>query len=445
MKTRTFSFLVMLVLAGSLPLMAQNWVNGGNSLSATGRIGTNNGYSFAFETNNTERGRITSSGWWGIGTSTPSARFHANNTSFLVAKFSNSATTGDRTALVDIQNGHGQVWRYGVGGSGNGFGISSGQFYIERYGLGPVLIATTAGNVGIGTSNPGDFKFKVSHGSYGLAVENAGSQHNWEFLTRENGTLELYANDVFRGSFSVVDGSYSHVSDRRLKTNVEAMPSVLQKINQLKPSAYQYLPPATKPGARTALAAPDKPAAGNALKYGFIAQEVREVFPMLVHNHVDKARNLDLYTVDYSGFGVIAIKGIQELQGVIGAQQQTIQAQQQTISALEARLTRLEAATAAGTALNGLSRAPGLGEFSLEQNHPNPFNRATAIRYRVPAGVTAEILIRDVATGALVKQLPASAKGEVQLNANELRAGTYVYSLSVDGRVVASETMILLK
>jgi hypothetical protein len=436
----------MLVLTGSFPLMAQDWRIGGNALSGTGSLGSTNNYSMTFKTNNTERGRITSSGWWGIGTSSPSTRFHVIHNGFLVAKFANSATTGDRTALVDIQNGHGQLWRYGVGGSGNALGISSGQFYLERFGLGAVLTATTSGNVGIGSSNPGSFRLKVSHGSSGgFAIEHGPTQHEWEFRTMDQGWLDLNADGNFRGTFSFNDGSYYQASDRRLKTNVEAMPSVLQKISQLKPSAYQYLPPATKPGARTALAAPDKPAAGNALKYGFIAQEVREVFPMLVHNHVDKARNLDLYTVDYSGFGVIAIKGIQELQGVIGAQQQTIQAQQQTISALEARLTRLEAATAAGTALNGLSRAPGLGEFSLEQNHPNPFNRATAIRYRVPAGVTAEILIRDVATGALVKQLPASAKGEVQLNANELRAGTYVYSLSVDGRVVASETMILLK
>ncbi|MBD0256281.1 MAG: hypothetical protein ICV83_11230 [Cytophagales bacterium] len=56
--------------------MAQNWVNGGNYLSATGRIGTNSNNSFAFRTNNTERGRITNSGWWGIGTSTPQSTLH---------------------------------------------------------------------------------------------------------------------------------------------------------------------------------------------------------------------------------------------------------------------------------------------------------------------------------------------------------------------------------
>jgi hypothetical protein len=215
-----------------------------------------------------------------------------------------------------------------------------------------------------------------------------------------------------------------------LKTNIQAMPSVLGKIGQLKPATYQF-----KPGT-SGLSTGSTQQAG-VLKYGFIAQEVKEIFLNLVKHTQNKQGGGDTYTLDYSGFGVIAIKRIQELQGVIGAQQQTI-------SALEARLTRLEAA--AGTAGRvGISKAPNLGDVSLEQNHPNPFNQATTIRYRVPAGVTAEILIRDVATGVLVKQLPASARGQVQLNANELRAGTYVYSLLVNGQVVASETMILLK
>jgi hypothetical protein len=418
--------------------MAQNWVNGGNSLSATGRIGTNNGYSLAFETNNTERGRITSSGWWGIGTSSPSARFHVNNSSFLVAKFSNSATTGDRTALVDIQNGHGQLWRYGVGGSGNALGISSGQFYLERYGLGPVLTATTGGNVGIGTTDPGSYRVKIrQNGADGLDIEHPSTGDDWELWVSSSGYFHLQMNGVGKGYFDT-DGTYYSISDGRLKTNIQAMPSMLDKIGQLKPATYQFKPGTAGPRTGSARQA-------GGLKYGFIAQEVQEIFPSLVQRTENKQGGGDTYSMDYSGFGVIAIKGIQELQGVIGAQQQTIQAQQQTISALEARLTRLEAAIAAGTALGGFSKAPGLGDFSLEQNHPNPFNRATTIRYRVPAGVTAQVLIRDAATGALVKQMPAPAGGQVQLNASELRAGTYVYSLSVDGRVVASETMILLK
>src|SRR5690242_10565800 len=50
---------------------------------------------------------------------------------YRIARFRNSAISGDRTALIDIQNGAGVLWRYGVGGLGNGLGLNAGQFYIE--------------------------------------------------------------------------------------------------------------------------------------------------------------------------------------------------------------------------------------------------------------------------------------------------------------------------
>ena len=64
------------------------------------------------------------------------------------------------------------------------------------------------------------------------------------------------------------------------------------------------------------------------------------VFPSLVTHNVIDERHLDMYTLDYSGFGVIAIKGIQELQ-------QTIDDQQQTITGLKERIAKLETAIAA--------------------------------------------------------------------------------------------------
>jgi hypothetical protein len=39
---------------------------------------------------------------------------------------------------------------------------------------------------------------------------------------------------------------------------------------------------------------------------------------------VNSERNLDVYTLNYSGFGVIAIKGIQELLAIITEQNEKI-------------------------------------------------------------------------------------------------------------------------
>ncbi len=46
---------------------------------------------------------------------------------------------------------------------------------------------------------------------------------------------------------------------------------------------------------------------------GFVAQDVNEIY----HEMVNYAEDEDRYTMDYSGFGVIAIKAIHEHQKVI--------------------------------------------------------------------------------------------------------------------------------
>jgi hypothetical protein len=67
------------------------------------------------------------------------------------------------------------------------------------------------------------------------------------------------------------------------------------------------------------------------LSFGFVAQEVEEVFPELVHEK-DGVKMLD-----YSGFGVLAVKAIQELQALVEAQRDQIAILEQRVSSLEQR------------------------------------------------------------------------------------------------------------
>jgi hypothetical protein len=97
---------------------------------------------------------------------------------------------------------------------------------------------------------------------------------------------------------------------------------MLDKIMQLKPYAYQF-----------------KNTDDTQEYNGFMAQDVMKIFPNLVVHTDIPERHQDVYTMDYSGFGVIAIKGIQELQTII-------QEQNEKIATLESRLARLEAVVA---------------------------------------------------------------------------------------------------
>lgn len=121
------------------------------------------------------------------------------------------------------------------------------------------------------------------------------------------------------------------------------MQKMLDKIDQLKPVSYQF-----------------KNSKDQQVYDGFIAQDVVKIFPSLVMHNLIEERHLDTYTLDYSGFGVIAMKGIQELQ-------QTINEQQQTIADLKERVKKLETTIAAIFADKSLQTDPAK-DVALKQN-----------------------------------------------------------------------------
>ncbi|MBP2680634.1 MAG: hypothetical protein H6Q78_497, partial [Candidatus Krumholzibacteriota bacterium] len=96
--------------------------------------------------------------------------------------------------------------------------------------------------------------------------------------------------------------------------------------------------------------------------------------------------------------------------------------------------------------------APRAAAFALEQNHPNPFNPTTTIRFTLDAKSQATLRVYDVAgrmvATVLSRELPAgehraawdgrNAKGEA------VASGVYFYRLSAGGRT-ATKKMLLLR
>src|SRR5215211_8138725 len=80
MKKTLLVFLSSLLLF-SFNAIAQNWVTTGNALSANGTLGSTTNFSVLFKSNNSERGRLTNSGLWGFGTTTPNSKVHINSAS----------------------------------------------------------------------------------------------------------------------------------------------------------------------------------------------------------------------------------------------------------------------------------------------------------------------------------------------------------------------------
>lgn len=138
------------------------------------------------------------SGNVGIGTTVPGYPLDVQTTNYWAARFKNSAVTGDRTVLVDLQNGDATptTWRLSVGGTGNGLGINDGQFYLERAGLRPSMTISKWGNVGIGVENPGYVldvagraRFRSGNGTAGFWLNNTANTAERSFYGMANDNL----------------------------------------------------------------------------------------------------------------------------------------------------------------------------------------------------------------------------------------------------------------
>jgi hypothetical protein len=83
----------------------------------------------------------------------------------------------------------------------------------------------------------------------------------------------------------------------------------------------------------------------------------------------------------------------------------------------------------------------------LEQNTPNPTGGTTSIRYYVPITATSARLTLTNANDQVVKTVSLSnrGKGQVSLNTQALAAGTYHYTLYVDGNAADTKRLLITR
>jgi hypothetical protein len=146
------------------------------------------------------------------------------------------------------------------------------------------------------------------------------------YVSAIDSSLNFYSNGSLRANIDRVTGVYSALSDRTKKKNIRPMGSVLETVMRLPAYSYNYLD--SKDDDRRMM--------------GFMAQDVQPYFPELVYQRYDRDVTKPVLTMDYSGLGVIALRAIQEQQGIIQQQQEKINQQQQQIDMLIKRMEKLE-------------------------------------------------------------------------------------------------------
>jgi len=190
--------------------------------------------------------------------------------------------------------------------------------------VGQSMTLTT--NAGIGLTNPSpDVRLEISKQSVGsgwhmyLSNPGAPAQFNRTGMRVSDAGFFEVANAINSAQFARLsgNGTWSAVSDARLKTDVSPAEGLLDAALKLRPVNFRW----NSTGAKDT---------------GLIAQEVRSVLPSLVVG--DDAT--EMLTVDYSHLSVVAIGAVQELEAKVAR----LERENRELREFRERIEKLEAA-----------------------------------------------------------------------------------------------------
>ena len=281
--------------------------NGSNALN----IGTAINTYFSFNTNNTERMRINSSGQLGIactdqsnlltvdansasaGTDSISVRNRGvtgtTHTTGLRFQFNTAVPAAIRSRLTNTSNGEGTL-SFFTSSDGTAGNLSEKMTIISG---GDVCIGKTTNDIdtqGWHVIGAGTYSGSVYSG-----ITGAVSTSTYHLRDTTNNTWKFYVEN--NGTIRAISTSISALSDERLKENVVDLETGLTEVMSLKPRRFDW-----------------KEGEGSNAKNvaGFIAQEVETVLPDLIddfmHDDLDDAKSVKM-----SDMIPTLVKAIQEL------------------------------------------------------------------------------------------------------------------------------------
>jgi hypothetical protein len=286
----------------------------------------------AFSTGGTEQMRVDSAGNLGVGTTTPTARVHAeasNPTRGILSRVRNSASTSQTGAQIQLTQNGIEDWAIGQPAATNAFAFWSGRSEsadgTER------MRIDSSGNVLVGQTASGG-----NQAAGGIALRNpaVGSGGSSILLSHATGTADgnSFAEFSLGGSGigNIVQSTASTVafntsSDYRLKEDIAPMTGALNKVSALKPVTYKWK-------------------VDGSDGQGFIAHELQEVVPDCVSGEKDAVETVDEFDADGKKIGT---KEVPKYQGIdtsflVATLTAAIQELKATVDAQAARIAALE-------------------------------------------------------------------------------------------------------
>ena len=265
----------------------------------------------------------------------------------------------------------------------------------------PVTVNTTSGSVGIGTNS--------------IRVFNSSSSYVANLGPALSGTKALLdVNGLTFTNTLVVS------SDKRYKTSILQLTSPLEKLLSMNGYSY-YWDRKNYPAENF----------DSHKQIGFLAQELEKVVPEVVFK--DQNGN---YAVNYNAIIPIVVEAMKE--------------QQKEITQLKSRLSEIENMALACCSINSAKQQQKVSTHDMSylyQNEPNPFTSSCTIKYFVhDEAKKTSIYIYNLNQQVVLRFENLSIGiGTVNVSANSLPAGNYIYTLQVDGQKIDSKILTVTK
>lgn len=442
-----------------------NIANGMRALytNTTGGANTANGYAALW--GNTTGGTNTATGYATLYLNTTGG---ANTAHGAYALYSN--TTGN----YNTANGYEALWSNTSGTKNTVIGYDA--LYNNTTGDYNTALGNGAG-INYATCDHSTF---IGNGADATGnYSNATAIGNGAYATGDG--VMMFGNSTISGLYTVSAGLFQ-TSDGRFKTNVTENVKGLEFIKKLRPVTYQMntqqldnfiiqnMPDSIKTMHQAGM---DFAPSTAIIHSGFIAQEVDSVAQAcgftssIIHT---PANSTDPYALNYAEIVVPLVKAVQELSKTadsLKAHQKTSDSlsaiQAATVHSLlshqqitDSLLAVLQNCCLHGTTQKTMQNDNGeqgnstsihnielANNAVLYQNAPNPFSEGTTIKYFVPDNADAQIVFYDMFGNQLkIFKIAEKGMGQLNIDASNLSAGMYSYSLLVNEKIVDTKKMI---
>jgi len=226
-------------------------------------------------------------------------------------------------------------------------------------------------------------------------------------------------------------------SDERLKSNIKNVTDETEKLYKLQGKSYtKTLEPTDMIQERDTT---------TFFEYGYLAQELKEVFPELVSQDTETG----YYAVNYIALIPVIIEALKDQQKTIATLQQKLEGKETAGNTLKSGDASVSSTSSATTATQNmyLSENATVEDLKLYQNAPNPFNQRTTVKCFVPEQFQKVQLCVYNMQGVQVQCITITERGAVsiEIEARTLSAGIYSYVLLADGAASETKQMILTK